>query len=304
MRCAATRRLYGPGTLHAMNETPDPDGELAELLRRRALTEDAARPDAVATRHERGGRTARENVADLDRSRGRGSSTGASRSPPQRGAARSRTSSRARRPTGCIAGTARIDGVPCAVLSYDYTVLAGTQGAVGHAKKDRLFELIERMRLPAVFFAEGGGGRPGDTDYPGGLGAAHARVRAVGAAVGEGAADRDRQGPLLRRQRGDRRVLGPHRRDRGRVARHGRAGDDRRRRARRRRPRRRRPDVDAGAERRRRRRGGRRGRGGRGQPRLLRVLPRAGRRLDGARPGRAAHACCPRARGARTTSSR
>ena len=45
-------------------------------------------------------------------------------------------------------------------------MLAGTQGALGHRKKDRLFELIERMRLPTVFFAEGGGGRPGDTDYP------------------------------------------------------------------------------------------------------------------------------------------
>jgi acetyl-CoA carboxylase carboxyltransferase component len=52
------------------------------------------------------------------------------------------------------------------VLAYDYTVLAGTQGALGHRKKDRLFELVERMRLPTVFFAEGGGGRPGDTDYP------------------------------------------------------------------------------------------------------------------------------------------
>jgi acetyl-CoA carboxylase carboxyltransferase component len=58
------------------------------------------------------------------------------------------------------------EGAACAVLSYDYTVLAGTQGALGHRKKDRLFELIERMRLPTVFFAEGGGGRPGDTDYP------------------------------------------------------------------------------------------------------------------------------------------
>ena len=72
---------------------------------------------------------------------------------------------------GLIAGTARINGehfgerAACAVLSYDYTVLAGTQGALGHRKKDRLFELIERMRLPTVFFAEGGGGRPGDTDY-------------------------------------------------------------------------------------------------------------------------------------------
>ena len=52
------------------------------------------------------------------------------------------------------------------MLAYDYTVLAGTQGALGHDKKDRLFELIERIRLPVVFFAEGGGGRPGDTDVP------------------------------------------------------------------------------------------------------------------------------------------
>ncbi|SHW54802.1 propionyl-CoA carboxylase [Mycobacteroides abscessus subsp. abscessus] len=43
------------------------------------------------------------------------------------------------------------------MLSYDYTVLAGTQGALGHHKKDRLFDLIERMKLPTVFFAEGGG---------------------------------------------------------------------------------------------------------------------------------------------------
>src|SRR4029077_8234423 len=74
---------------------------------------------------------------------------------------------------GLVAGTALINGdlfgderSACAVLSYDYTVLAGTQGALGHRKKDRLFELIERMRLPVVFYAEGGGGRPGDTDYP------------------------------------------------------------------------------------------------------------------------------------------
>jgi acetyl-CoA carboxylase carboxyltransferase component len=67
---------------------------------------------------------------------------------------------------GIFGGTASINGRAAAVLSYDYTVLAGTQGALGHRKKDRLFELIERMRLPTVFFAEGGGGRPGDTDYP------------------------------------------------------------------------------------------------------------------------------------------
>jgi acetyl-CoA carboxylase carboxyltransferase component len=49
-------------------------------------------------------------------------------------------------------------------MSSDYTVLAGTQGILGHEKKDRLFDLAERRRLPIVFFTEGGGGRPGDTD--------------------------------------------------------------------------------------------------------------------------------------------
>jgi acetyl-CoA carboxylase carboxyltransferase component len=43
-------------------------------------------------------------------------------------------------------------------------VLAGTQGKKNHQKKDRMFELAERWRLPVVFFTEGGGGRPGDTD--------------------------------------------------------------------------------------------------------------------------------------------
>ena len=51
-------------------------------------------------------------------------------------------------------------------MSYDYTVLAGTQGMRNHLKKDRLFEVAERRRLPVVLFAEGGGGRPGDVDWP------------------------------------------------------------------------------------------------------------------------------------------
>lgn len=137
----------------------------AELLRRRALTEDAARPDAVARRHAGGGRTARENIADLvDAESFVEYGRFAIAAQRQR---RDIADLIARTPAdGLVAGTARIAGHPCAVLSYDYTVLAGTQGALGHHKKDRLFDLIERMKLPTVFFAEGGGGRPGDTDYP------------------------------------------------------------------------------------------------------------------------------------------
>jgi len=58
----------------------------------------------------------------------------------------------------------------CMVLAYDYTVFAGTQGFMAHRKKDRMFELAARIRTPVVLFCEGGGGRPGDTDYTGASG--------------------------------------------------------------------------------------------------------------------------------------
>ena len=145
--------------------------DLDELLRRRALTEDAARPDAVERRHAAGGRTARENLADLVDpgsfvEYGRFAIAAQRGAPRGRGPDRAHARRRLRGRHGERQRRALRRAAACAVLSYDYTVLAGTQGALGHRKKDRLFELIERMRLPAVLFAEGGGGRPGDTDYP------------------------------------------------------------------------------------------------------------------------------------------
>jgi acetyl-CoA carboxylase carboxyltransferase component len=145
--------------------------DLAEVLARRQLTADAARAEAIERRHAKGGRSARENIEDLI-DPGSFVEYGRFAIAAQRGR-RELDDLIANTPAdGLLAGTARINGESfgersaCAVLSYDYTVLAGTQGALGHRKKDRLFELIERMRLPTVFFAEGGGGRPGDTDYP------------------------------------------------------------------------------------------------------------------------------------------
>jgi acetyl-CoA carboxylase carboxyltransferase component len=145
--------------------------DLDELRRRRALTEDAARTEAVERRHAAGGRTARENVADLV-DPGSFVEYGRYAVAAQRERRDVQELIERTPADGMVAGTARVNGdlfaerAACAVLSYDYTVLAGTQGALGHRKKDRLFELIERMRLPTIFFAEGGGGRPGDTDYP------------------------------------------------------------------------------------------------------------------------------------------
>ncbi|MGK2955233.1 MAG: acyl-CoA carboxylase subunit beta [Solirubrobacterales bacterium] len=172
-----------------MSDPADEDvrEDLAELNRRRALTEDAARPNAVEKRHGLGGRTARENLDDLV-DPGTMVEYGRFAVAAQRGRREMRDLIEKTPADGMIAGTARINGesfgddAACAVLSYDYTVLAGTQGSVGHLKKDRLFELIERMKLPTVFFAEGGGGRPGDTDYPA-VSALHVRAFALWAGL-------------------------------------------------------------------------------------------------------------------------
>ena len=144
---------------------PENGDDLAAVKARHDQTLDAARPDAVAKRREQGRRTARENLDDLV-DPGSFVEYG-----PLMFAAQERRRPREelieRTPAdGLVSGTATIDGAPAIVMSYDYTVLAGTQGMRNHQKKDRLFEIAERRRVPVVLFAEGGGGRPGDVDWP------------------------------------------------------------------------------------------------------------------------------------------
>src|SRR5579875_203182 len=139
--------------------------DLRAVRERHALTLDDARPEAVRRRHEQGRRTARENLAELV-DPGTFVEYG-----PLIFAAQERRRDRQelirRTPAdGLVAGIGEVDGHSTVVMSYDYTVLAGTQGMRNHAKKDRLFEIAERRRLPVVLFAEGGGGRPGDVDWP------------------------------------------------------------------------------------------------------------------------------------------
>ncbi len=144
--------------------------DLAQVLDRQRRALDAARPNAVARRRKTGQRTARENVEDL-LDPGSFVEYGALTV-----AARRRRSSleeliEQTPADGMVMGLGRVNGAQfaddaarCAVMAYDYTVLAGTQGAYNHKKMDRLMELTERWRLPTVFFCEGGGGRPGDTE--------------------------------------------------------------------------------------------------------------------------------------------
>ncbi len=154
----------GDGPVDTPSE-PAAREDLDAVVARHAVTLDEARPDAVGRRHESGHRTARENLADLV-DPGTFTEYG-----PLMFAAQERRRDRdelvTRTPAdGLVAGVGEVGGHPTVVMSYDYTVLAGTQGMRNHQKKDRLFEVAERRRLPVVLFAEGGGGRPGDVDMP------------------------------------------------------------------------------------------------------------------------------------------
>ncbi|WP_339832850.1 carboxyl transferase domain-containing protein [uncultured Parvibaculum sp.] len=154
----------------------DPDHirpDLAEVIERHRIGLDEGRPEAVARRRKRNQRTARENIADLV-DEGSFVEYGALALAAQR----------RRRPMdelikmspadGMIAGVGSVNGrdfdedkARTMVLAYDFTVFAGTQGAMNHKKKDRMLTIAEDWRLPLVLFGEGGGGRPGDTDTAG-----------------------------------------------------------------------------------------------------------------------------------------
>ncbi len=137
--------------------------DLAESVARHAFGLDENRPEAVAKRHATGLRTARENIAELC-DPGTFEEFGALAIAAQRQRRTTDELIRATPADGMVTGTGRVGGTPAVVMSYDYTVLAGTQGHNNHRKTDRMLQLAERRGLPVVLFAEGGGGRPGDTD--------------------------------------------------------------------------------------------------------------------------------------------
>src|SRR3954466_14666717 len=146
--------------------------DLKEARRRHELGLDAPRSGPVQRRHAQGRRTARENLAKLV-DEGSFLEYGPLVFAPQERYCIEEEHGEKTPADGVVGGLADINGElvgkensAAVVVSYDYTVLAGTQGMRGHLKKDRLFELAEKRRLPVVLFAEGGGGRPGDVDLP------------------------------------------------------------------------------------------------------------------------------------------
>ena len=147
--------------------------DLAEAFERHSFGLDENRPEAVAKRRKTNHRTARENLDDLC-DEGTFVEYGSLTIAAQR---RRRSVDDLMRNTagdGMVTGIGSVNGdlfpdrdTQCVVMSYDYMVLAGTQGLQNHRKKDRMFEIAEKLKLPILLIAEGGGGRPGDTDGAG-----------------------------------------------------------------------------------------------------------------------------------------
>ena len=154
--------------------------DLQRVIDRHAFTFDASRPQAVGKRHALGQRTARENISDLCDA-GSFIEYGALAVAAQRSRRSEDDLIRNTPADGMVTGIGSVNGalfstVPppegapdstrAVVMAYDATVLAGTQGMRNHAKTDRMLGIALDQRLPVVLFAEGGGGRPGDTDMP------------------------------------------------------------------------------------------------------------------------------------------
>ncbi|MBR0750277.1 ATP-grasp domain-containing protein [Bradyrhizobium japonicum] len=144
--------------------------DLAEVIARQTVLTDEHRPDAVVRRRRTNQRTTRENIAQLV-DPGTFAEYGGLVLAARRRTVDMNELIQTTQADGLIAGTAQVNGTlfppdkaRVAVLAYDYTVLAGTQGKKGHEKKDRMFRLAEQWRIPTVMFAEGGGGRGSDTD--------------------------------------------------------------------------------------------------------------------------------------------
>ncbi|MEP2828795.1 carboxyl transferase domain-containing protein [Parvibaculum sp.] len=166
----------GGDELAITEEAVDPDyirPDLQHVIDRHALGLDENRPDAVARRRKRNQRTVRENIDHLC-DEGSFIEYGALALAAQRRRRSMDELLKMSPADGLVSGIGTVNAqlfgeekARAMVMGYDFTVFAGTQGAMNHKKMDRMLFLARDQKLPIVLLAEGGGGRPGDTDTAG-----------------------------------------------------------------------------------------------------------------------------------------
>jgi acetyl-CoA carboxylase carboxyltransferase component len=60
---------------------------------------------------------------------------------------------------GVITGWGDVDGRPCAIAAYDFTVMAGSMGMTGEMKVGRLREMALQKRMPLIWLLDSAGAR-------------------------------------------------------------------------------------------------------------------------------------------------
>ncbi len=140
--------------------------DLAEVLRRRAITTDESRRKQIERRHAQGGRSARENIYDLADEGSFYQYGSLAVGMALRGSVDELLDYAPS--DGLVMGIGHVNGADfdesrsrCVLMSYDYSVLAGSQGGMNHKMMDRMFQTADKLSSPLVLFTEGGGGRAG-----------------------------------------------------------------------------------------------------------------------------------------------
>ena len=60
---------------------------------------------------------------------------------------------------GVITGWGDVDGRACAIVAYDFTVMAGSMGQTGETKVSRIREMAMQKRMPLIWLLDSAGGR-------------------------------------------------------------------------------------------------------------------------------------------------
>jgi acetyl-CoA carboxylase carboxyltransferase component len=126
-----------------------------DLHERRERAKLGGGPEKIAKQHERGKLTARERI-DLLVDEGTFVETGIHARPHFSQRAMEGRDAPA---DGVITGWGEVDGRPCAIAAYDFTVMAGSMGMTGEIKVGRLRELALKQRMPMIWLLDSAGAR-------------------------------------------------------------------------------------------------------------------------------------------------
>ncbi len=140
------------------NEAPDATGMHAlvrDLHERRERAKLGGGPEKIAKQHERGKLTARERI-DLLVDEGTFVEIGIHARPHFSQRAMEGKDAPA---DGVITGWGHVDGRPCAIAAYDFTVMAGSMGMTGEIKVARLREMALKQRMPMIWLLDSAGAR-------------------------------------------------------------------------------------------------------------------------------------------------